>query len=342
MNRSRDPDPRTLRSPCWRSSPSSPRPAADATTSSPAPAASAGRPERPPPRRPRRRSPVAVTPEPIAGRARPERRQRRPLVHRPRQRARSPRRSPPSRRSSRPSTPPRRMSTCRSRSSTTPMAASTLQTQIAAGNPPDIIGPVGVEGLNLFVDQLLDLAPLIASDRLRHDRARPGAGRLLQDRRQSGATIGLPVRDLSVVHLLQQGALRRGRSCPIRRPRSATCTKASRGTWKPFASWRMKLTVDKNGNDATEPRLRPRRTSSSGASTSSTRTTAPPSRDRPLRRRLAGRRRRQDRPDPEYIADGREVVQRRRLEGPLHPERQPGRRATCSTRAASSRRATWP
>jgi multiple sugar transport system substrate-binding protein len=41
------------------------------------------------------------------------------------------------------------------------VAANILKTQIAAGNAPDIIGPVGVEGLNLFRDQLLDLQPLI-------------------------------------------------------------------------------------------------------------------------------------------------------------------------------------
>ena len=50
-----------------------------------------------------------------------------------------------------------------------------LATQIAAGNPPDIIGPVGVEGLNLFLDHLLDVKPLIESPGLRHDQV-PGRG----------------------------------------------------------------------------------------------------------------------------------------------------------------------
>jgi multiple sugar transport system substrate-binding protein len=36
-----------------------------------------------------------------------------------------------------------------------------LSTQIAAGNPPDIIGPVGFRGFYGYGDQLLDLAPLI-------------------------------------------------------------------------------------------------------------------------------------------------------------------------------------
>ena len=37
----------------------------------------------------------------------------------------------------------------------------TLATLIAAGTPPDIVGPVGVGGSNAFSDQWLDLKPLI-------------------------------------------------------------------------------------------------------------------------------------------------------------------------------------
>lgn len=40
-------------------------------------------------------------------------------------------------------------------------AADVLATQIAAGNPPDIIGPVGLEGSNAFAGQYADLDPLI-------------------------------------------------------------------------------------------------------------------------------------------------------------------------------------
>ena len=42
-------------------------------------------------------------------------------------------------------------------------ARDTLSTQIAAGNGPDIVGPVGVGGSNGFYGQWLDLAPLIES-----------------------------------------------------------------------------------------------------------------------------------------------------------------------------------
>jgi len=45
------------------------------------------------------------------------------------------------------------------------VAANQLQIEIAAGNPPDIIGPVGVEGLNIFRNQVLDLTELVASSK---------------------------------------------------------------------------------------------------------------------------------------------------------------------------------
>ncbi|MGY6501507.1 MAG: ABC transporter substrate-binding protein [Acidimicrobiales bacterium] len=41
------------------------------------------------------------------------------------------------------------------------VAKDTLTTQIAGGNPPDIIGPVGREGANAFQGQYLDLEPLV-------------------------------------------------------------------------------------------------------------------------------------------------------------------------------------
>jgi multiple sugar transport system substrate-binding protein len=41
------------------------------------------------------------------------------------------------------------------------IAFDTLSTQIAAGNAPDIIGPVGIRGVNAFTGQFLDLEPLV-------------------------------------------------------------------------------------------------------------------------------------------------------------------------------------
>ncbi|MBT7192336.1 MAG: extracellular solute-binding protein, partial [Anaerolineae bacterium] len=43
-------------------------------------------------------------------------------------------------------------------------AADTLATQIAAGNPPDIVGPVGIKGRDQFKGAWLDLAPMIEAN----------------------------------------------------------------------------------------------------------------------------------------------------------------------------------
>ncbi|MBT7014747.1 MAG: extracellular solute-binding protein, partial [Anaerolineae bacterium] len=43
-------------------------------------------------------------------------------------------------------------------------AADTLATQIAAGNAPDIVGPVGIKGRDQFKGAWLDLAPLIEAN----------------------------------------------------------------------------------------------------------------------------------------------------------------------------------
>ena len=71
------------------------------------------------------------------------------------------------------------------------VAANQLQLEIAAGNPPDIIGPVGVEGLNIFRDNLLDLAPLIASQKFDMTKYDPALVDFF-NMGKNGATIGLP------------------------------------------------------------------------------------------------------------------------------------------------------
>ena len=71
------------------------------------------------------------------------------------------------------------------------VAANQLQIQIAAGNPPDIIGPVGVEGLNIFRDNLLDLAPLITSQNFDMTKFDPALADFFK-MGKNGATIGVP------------------------------------------------------------------------------------------------------------------------------------------------------
>ena len=69
-------------------------------------------------------------------------------------------------------------------------ARDTLATQIAAGNGPDIVGPVGVGGAEAFHGQWLDLAPLI--EETGYDLAQYGAGAVDFYNTGGEGQIGLP------------------------------------------------------------------------------------------------------------------------------------------------------
>jgi multiple sugar transport system substrate-binding protein len=135
------------------------------------------------------------------------------------------------------------------------VAGNILKTQIAAGNPPDIIGPVGVEGLNLFLDQLLDLEPLIASegfDTSKFDPALVDFFKIGVD----GATIGVPFATYPS-YLWYNKAL--FDEANIAYPPSKVGDMYEGKPWDMAAVREigMKLTVDKNGNDATSPDFDP-------------------------------------------------------------------------------------
>ena len=66
----------------------------------------------------------------------------------------------------------------------------TLSTLIAAGTPPDIIGPVGVGGSNAFADQWLDLQPLVDSTGFDLSIFDPALVDLY--RNEEGALLGIP------------------------------------------------------------------------------------------------------------------------------------------------------
>jgi multiple sugar transport system substrate-binding protein len=129
------------------------------------------------------------------------------------------------------------------------VAANILKTQIAAGNAPDIIGPVGVEGLNLFRDQLLDLQPLIDSTGYKVE----GVSQELVDFFKLGennATIGVPFAVYPSFLYFNKDLFD---EAGVPYPPSKVGDKYQGKDWD-IAALRdvaMKLTVDKNGNDAT-------------------------------------------------------------------------------------------
>jgi multiple sugar transport system substrate-binding protein len=129
------------------------------------------------------------------------------------------------------------------------VAGNILKTQIAAGNAPDIIGPVGVEGLNLFIDQLADLQPLI--DSTGYDMSKyPDAMKNFFKIGKGGATIGVPFGTYPSF-LWYNKKLFDEAKLPY--PPTKVGDPYMGKPWDVAAVREigMKLTVDKNGNDAT-------------------------------------------------------------------------------------------
>jgi multiple sugar transport system substrate-binding protein len=135
------------------------------------------------------------------------------------------------------------------------VAANQLQIQIAAGNPPDIIGPVGVEGLNIFRDNLLDLAPLIASHKFDMTKFDPALSDYFAIGKE-GATIGVPYATYpSFIYynkkLFDEAKL------PYPPTKVGDTYDGKPWDMEAVRQLGMKLTVDKNGNDATSSEFDP-------------------------------------------------------------------------------------
>jgi multiple sugar transport system substrate-binding protein len=135
------------------------------------------------------------------------------------------------------------------------VAANILKTQIAAGNAPDIIGPVGVEGLNLFIDQLADLQPLI--DSTGYDMSKyPAALADFFKIGKGGATIGVPFGTYPSMLWYNKKLFDEAK---LAYPPTKVGDLYEGKPWDMAAvrELGMKLTVDKNGNDATSPDFDP-------------------------------------------------------------------------------------
>lgn len=129
------------------------------------------------------------------------------------------------------------------------VAANILKTQIAAGNAPDIIGPVGVEGLNLFIDQLADLQPQI--DSTGYDMSKyPEAMRDFFKIGKGGATIGVPFGTYPSF-LWYSKKLFDEAKLPYPPTKVGEPYQGKPWDMAAVREIGMKLTVDKNGNDAT-------------------------------------------------------------------------------------------
>jgi multiple sugar transport system substrate-binding protein len=132
-------------------------------------------------------------------------------------------------------------------------AADTLATRIGAHDAPDIIGPIGIRGLQSFGDQLLDLGPYIASsgvDLSEIDQA------LIDAYKVNGKQIGIPMAVYpSFIYYNKSLFAEAG----VAEPPHAVGEKyeGEDWTWETVRELALKLTVDTNGNDATSASFDP-------------------------------------------------------------------------------------
>ena len=135
------------------------------------------------------------------------------------------------------------------------IAFDTLATEIAGGNAPDIIGPIGIRGSNSFAGQFLDLEPLVEStgfDLSAYDQAQVEFWR-----EETGELTALPFGVFPGVMYFNKALFdEAGLEYP---PQEYGQPYADGEPWDmvKVAELAALLTVDGNGNDATNPAFDP-------------------------------------------------------------------------------------
>jgi multiple sugar transport system substrate-binding protein len=132
-------------------------------------------------------------------------------------------------------------------------ASDTLATRIAANDAPDIIGPVGIRGLQSFGDQLLDLAPFIESSGVDLSEIDPA---LIEVYNVDGKQIGIPMAVYpSFIYYNKTLFEEAGVAEPPHEVGEQY--EGEDWTWDAVLALARKLTVDTNGNDADSPDFDP-------------------------------------------------------------------------------------
>ncbi|HEX2619769.1 MAG TPA: hypothetical protein VHL11_06470, partial [Phototrophicaceae bacterium] len=135
----------------------------------------------------------------------------------------------------------------------------TLSTLIAAGTPPDIVGPVGVGGSNAFADQWADLNPLVEKTGFDLSGFDPALLSLYQT--ADGQLLGIPFAVFPSVTYYNRGLFdEAGLSYPPQEfGAKYTMPDGTEVDWNydTAAEIGKLLTVDANGNDATSPDFDP-------------------------------------------------------------------------------------
>jgi multiple sugar transport system substrate-binding protein len=134
------------------------------------------------------------------------------------------------------------------------VAYDTLATQIATGNAPDVIGPIGIRALQSFGDQLLDLNPAIASSGVDLSQIPQD----LQDVYKLGdKRIGIPMA-VYPSFIYYNKKLFKEAGVPEPPHKLGEKYDGKDWTWDAVAELAKKLTVDKGGNDGTSSSFDPK------------------------------------------------------------------------------------
>ena len=132
-------------------------------------------------------------------------------------------------------------------------AATTLATRIAANDAPDIIGPVGIRGLQSFGDQLLDIGPYIESSGVDLSEI-PQA--LIDAYNVNGTQIGIPMA-VYPSFIYYNKTLFDEADLAYPPHEVGEQYEGQDWTWDAVRELAMQLTVDANGADATDPAFDP-------------------------------------------------------------------------------------
>jgi multiple sugar transport system substrate-binding protein len=133
------------------------------------------------------------------------------------------------------------------------VAYDTLATQIATGNAPDIIGPIGVRALQSFGDQLLDLSGYITKNNVDLSEIPQG---LIDVYKLDGKQIGIPMA-VYPSFIYYNRTLFKEAGVPEPPHKVGDKYDGKDWTWATVAELAKKLTVDKSGNDATSASFDP-------------------------------------------------------------------------------------
>jgi multiple sugar transport system substrate-binding protein len=139
------------------------------------------------------------------------------------------------------------------------VSRDTLSTLIAAGNSPDIVGPVGVGGSNAFIDQWLDLTPYVEASG--YDLSVFDPALLELYRSADGGLVGIPFAVFPSITYFNRGLFdEAGLNYPPQAfgdPYVMPDGTEVDWNYETVAEIAKILTVDSNGNDATSPDFDP-------------------------------------------------------------------------------------